>query len=92
MASFSYAGCVISTMILMGLSIPSLESSQNALEIERKISHLPGCSAPAPSMIWTIFVPSTVIHTILFGFTIVRVVKVSRTERMTQLMRRLIRE
>lgn len=91
-ACFSYAGCTVSALILMGLSIPSLESTTNALQIERKISHLPGCSAPAPSMIWTVFVPSTVIHIILFGFTIARVVKVSPELRMEQLMQRLIRE
>jgi hypothetical protein len=43
-------------------------------------------------MIWTVFVPSTVIHIILFGFTIARVVKVSPELRMEQLMQRLIRE
>jgi hypothetical protein len=43
-------------------------------------------------MIWTIFVPSTIIHIILFVFTIARVMKISRDLRMDQLMLRLVRD
>ncbi|KAJ8583971.1 hypothetical protein M405DRAFT_827651, partial [Rhizopogon salebrosus TDB-379] len=91
-ACFSYAACTVSSMILMGINLPSLEVSPTSLEIERTISHLPGCSAPSPSMIWAVFIPSTVIHTILFGFTIARIMKVSHKLRMEQLMRRLVRD
>ncbi|KAG1743050.1 hypothetical protein EDB19DRAFT_1633472 [Suillus lakei] len=91
-ACFSYAACALSSLIMMGLSLPSLTSSAESLQLQRKISNIPGCSAPPPSMIWTVFVPSTIIHTILFGFTIARVAKVSHDLRMDQLMRRLVRD
>ena len=79
-------------MVLLGLNMPSLESSARPLQLEGGISYIPGCSVPAPSAIWTVFVPSTVLHTVLFGFTVVRVVKVSQELRVEQLMRRLVRE
>ncbi|KAG2122702.1 hypothetical protein BD769DRAFT_1389583 [Suillus cothurnatus] len=91
-ACFSYAGCALSSLILMGLSLPFLESTTESLQLQRKITAIPGCSAPAPSMIWTIFVPSTIIHIILFVFTIARVMKISRDLRMDQLMLRLVRD
>ncbi|KAG1817159.1 uncharacterized protein BJ212DRAFT_1270482 [Suillus subaureus] len=91
-ACFSYAGCALSSLITMGLSLSFLKSTTESLQLQRKITAIPGCSAPAPSMIWTVFVPSTIIHTILFGFTIARVVKVSRDLQMDQLMQRLIRD
>lgn len=91
-ACFSYAACALSSLILMGWSLQFLESSAESLELQRKISSIPGCSAPSPSMIWTVFVPSAIIHTILFGFTIAQIVKVSRDSRKDQLMLRLVRD
>ncbi|KAG1845724.1 hypothetical protein DFJ58DRAFT_800644 [Suillus subalutaceus] len=91
-ACFSYAACALSSLIMMGLSLPFLESTTESLQLQREISAIPGCSAPSPSMIWTVFVPSTIIHMILFGFTIARVAKVSRDLQMDQLMRRLVRD
>ncbi|KAG1726537.1 uncharacterized protein EDB91DRAFT_1166207 [Suillus paluster] len=91
-ACVSYAACTLSSLIMLALNLQFLESSAKSLQIQRKISDIPGCSAPAPSMIWTVFVPSTIIHTILFVFTIARVAKVSHDFRMDQLMRRLVRD
>ncbi|KIK49023.1 hypothetical protein CY34DRAFT_797401 [Suillus luteus UH-Slu-Lm8-n1] len=86
-ACFSYTACALSSLIIMGLSLPFLKSSTSS-----QIKPIPGCSAPPPSMIWMVFVPSTIIHTILFGFTIARVAKISHDLRMDQLMRRLLRD
>ncbi|OAX37167.1 hypothetical protein K503DRAFT_693799, partial [Rhizopogon vinicolor AM-OR11-026] len=90
-ACLSYAACTVSSMTLLGLSLPSLVSYAS-VQIESEILHLPGCSAPSPSTIWKVFLPSTVIHTILFGFTIARVMRVSHDLRMDQLMLRLGRD
>lgn len=86
-ACFSYTACALSSLILMGLSLPFLKSSTSS-----QIKTIPGCSAPPPSMIWMVFIPSTIIHTILFGFTIARVAKISHDLRVDQLMRRLLRD
>ncbi|KAG2147870.1 uncharacterized protein EDB93DRAFT_1145841 [Suillus bovinus] len=91
-ACFSYAACTISSLAMMGSSLPLLKSSAESLQIQRQITTIPGCSAPAPSMIWAVFVPSTIIHIILFGFTIVRVTRISRDFRMDMLMQRLARD
>lgn len=91
-ACFSYVGCALSSLIMMGVSLPFLKSSTESLQFQRTISTIPGCSAPPPSMIWMVFVPSTIIHTILFGFTIARVAKISHDLRMDQLMQRLLRD
>ncbi|KAG1837681.1 hypothetical protein C8R48DRAFT_622720 [Suillus tomentosus] len=91
-ACFSYAACVVSSLTMTGLSLPFLRSTTESLQLQRQITTIPGCSAPSPSIIWTVFVPSTIIHMILFGFTIARIVKVSRDLRMDQLMQRLVRD
>ncbi|OJA19588.1 hypothetical protein AZE42_05659 [Rhizopogon vesiculosus] len=91
-ACFSYAACTVSSMVLLGLSLPSLESYASSVRAELEFFHLPGCSAPSPSMIWRVFLPSMVIHTILFGFTIARVMQVSHKSRMDHLMPRLVRD
>lgn len=91
-ACFSYAACVVSSLTMTGLSLPFLQSTTESLQLQRQITSIPGCSAPSPSIIWTVFVPSTIIHMILFGFTIARIVKVSRDLRMDQLMQRLVRD
>ncbi|KAG1793192.1 uncharacterized protein HD556DRAFT_1308905 [Suillus plorans] len=91
-ACFSYAACVVSSLTMMGLSLPFLQSTTESLQLQRQITTIPGCSAPSPSIIWTVFVPSTIIHMILFGFTITRIMKVSRDLRMDQLMQRLVRD
>ncbi|KAJ8583612.1 hypothetical protein M405DRAFT_775208 [Rhizopogon salebrosus TDB-379] len=91
-ACFSYAACTVSSMILMGINLPSLEVSPTSLETWRMMYHFPGCAAPSPSMIWAVFIPTTVIHIILFGFTIARVMKFSHKLGMEHLMRRLMRD
>ncbi|KAH7924142.1 hypothetical protein BV22DRAFT_1013910 [Leucogyrophana mollusca] len=87
-AIVSYVACSATSLITLGVSFGDLRSQ--ALNVPG-IS-LIGCTAPPPSDIWKIFIPSIAIHTILYLFTAARALDGSGRFTKRPLVLRLLRD
>ncbi|KAF9219925.1 hypothetical protein BS17DRAFT_760100 [Gyrodon lividus] len=88
-ACSSYAACTLASLALTGENIYELYSTQPRWGPDLSI---PGCSAPPPSGLWKSFIPTMVIHTILYAFTVIRATEQPWMAPRTPLLMRLLRE
>ncbi|KAF8842339.1 hypothetical protein BDN67DRAFT_899504 [Paxillus ammoniavirescens] len=88
-ASSSYAACTMASLALTGENIHGLRSTQTNWGPGITI---PGCSAPPASGLWKSFIPTMVIHSVLYGFTVIRAMKQPWMAPRAPLLMRLLRE
>ena len=69
-ASFAAAVQVVTEAVTLYLSFPNLHSEIISLPGVRILEL--GCKAPPPSNLWQMFVPTIIMHTILYLFTAYR--------------------
>lgn len=88
---FALVICTTGSVVSLGLSFPNIHSEVIDAPGIRILSM--GCTAPPPSNLWRIFVPSVVIHTILYLFTAYRGLKTRSVAAETApVVQRLVRE
>ncbi|KAH7907898.1 hypothetical protein BJ138DRAFT_1069691 [Hygrophoropsis aurantiaca] len=89
-ACASFLGCTSATFATLFLSFGNLHS----VPIPQVLAgQFVGCTSPPPANIWKIFIPNIVIHTVLFGFMVMRAMDGSWGVRESApLMRRMLRE
>ncbi|KIJ65229.1 hypothetical protein HYDPIDRAFT_111150 [Hydnomerulius pinastri MD-312] len=88
-ASSSFIACTLASLFLTGSNIHGLYSIQPPWGPDVPI---PGCSAPPASGIWKSFVPTTVVHSVLYALTVVRAAKQPWGVPRARLLMRLVRE
>lgn len=88
-ASSSYAACTMASLVLTGENIHGLNSIKPDWGPGITV---PGCSAPPASGLWKSFVPTMVIHSVLYAFTVIRAMKQPWMAPRAPLLMRLLRE
>ncbi|KAH7909001.1 hypothetical protein BJ138DRAFT_1011688 [Hygrophoropsis aurantiaca] len=99
-ATCTFIGCALASLITLALSFDNLHSQALSSflppyvppsSIEGLEAIMVGCTAPPPSDIWKVFVPSIVVHTVLYLFTVATALEDGRWTR-RPLMLRLLRD
>ncbi|KAL1743412.1 hypothetical protein HDZ31DRAFT_40986, partial [Schizophyllum fasciatum] len=62
------------------------------LEILRTIEHIQGCRVSRPEHVWRIYLPSLVVHTLLFVLMLIRAVRNRHFLRQAPLLKRMLRD
>ncbi|KAH7922329.1 hypothetical protein BV22DRAFT_1037614 [Leucogyrophana mollusca] len=89
LALVSFVACTCASFATLFTAFKDLHSLPLPPEVA---AYFPGCTTPPPSDIWRIFIPNMVIHTILFGFTVIRAMDGTWKFAHAPLMRRLLQE
>jgi len=91
LAVVSFVTCVTAECVALGVSFKDLHSEINPLPSVHILGL--GCMAPPPAKLWRMFIPTFVLHTILYIFTAYRGIKHRSTvAEAAPLMKRLFRE
>ncbi|KIJ11134.1 hypothetical protein PAXINDRAFT_15954 [Paxillus involutus ATCC 200175] len=88
-SSSAYAACTMASLVLTGENIHGLNSIKPDWGPGITV---PGCSAPPASGLWKSFVPTMVIHSVLYAFTVIRAMKQPWMAPRAPLLMRLLRE